>query len=78
MSEKMVIGNAFTSITEARARAVVLRDAGNEVVVIGPARRAFVEGGVGGAYRWPADATEDRYLVVATDSKIETPPKKKN
>jgi hypothetical protein len=75
MADKLIIGNAFTDITEARARAKVLRDAGNEVVILGPARRAFVEGGVSGAYQWPAAAAEDRYLVIATNSKIETPPK---
>lgn len=75
MPDKMVIGNAFTDLTEARARAKILRDAGNEVVILGPAKRAYVEGGEGGAYHWPAAAAEDRYLVIATDSRIETPPR---
>jgi hypothetical protein len=75
---KVILGGTFDSADEARAHALVLRDEGLQVRVIGPARTARIQGVGENVLQWPAGATADRFLVIATDSAIETPPKKAN
>jgi hypothetical protein len=71
---RRIIGRTFDNATDARAAAAEFAANHMKVRVFGPARRARIEGAGADSIQWPADATTDRYLVIATDSTVETPP----
>ena len=70
---KIIQGRTFDDLTDARAHAKLLGQQGMKVRIFGSARRARIQGTGSDVLQWPSGATTDRYLVVATDSDIETP-----
>ncbi|WP_114950867.1 hypothetical protein [Sphingosinicella terrae] len=70
---KQVIGRSFATMNEARAHARVLVESGMQARVFGPVKSGFIVGPSGEALSWPAGEAEG-WLVIGTDSQVETPP----
>jgi len=71
---KTAIGRTFTDVDEARGHASALVQQGMKATLIGPVRHSLIAGPTNQTLPWPPNPTEDYYIVIGTNSGIETPP----